>query len=307
MIVVAGGSGLLGRHLVSDLAARGERVRILVRDCPRARSILGDDVEVVAGDVRSRRGLDELVAGARVVVSAVHGFLGGRGAGPTQVDEHGNANLIDAAAAAGTDVVLVSVLGASPDSPVELFRAKYHAEQHLRRSATPWTIVRPAAYLETWLTILTKTAGRSGRPLVFGRGEASIRFVSAADVAAVVSRAATDATLRGQVLEVAGEPLTMTDLARALQDAHGWSGSPRHLPRPVMRVLAAAARPISPAFARQNHTALAMDTGQLTIDVAAAGSLGLPAHTVSDVLARFVAAAPAASEYPARDGRTLGC
>lgn len=289
VIVVAGGSGLLGRLVVSDLAARGERVRVLVRDAGRARSVLGDDVEVVAGDVRSRDGLDELVAGARAVVSAVHGFLGGRGAGPVQVDERGNASLVDAATAAGADVVLVSVLGASPDSPLDLFRAKAHAEQHLRRSATPWTIVRPPAYLETWLAILTKTAGTSGRPLIFGRGEAPIRFVSAGDVASVVSRAATDATLRGQVLEVAGEPLTMTDLARALQDARGWHGPPRHLPRTVLRTLAIAARPICPAFARQNHTALAMDTGQLTIDISAANTLGFPAHTLSDVIARFVA------------------
>ncbi len=289
VIVVAGGSGLLGRQVVSDLAARGERIRVLVRDRGRARNLLGDDVEVIAGDVRSPDGLDELVAGARVVVSAVHGFLGGRGAGPVEVDDRGNANLIDAAAAVGADVVLVSVLGASPDSPVELFRAKHHAEQHLRRGATPWTIVRPAAYLETWLTILTKTAGTSGRPLIFGRGQAPILFVSAADAATVVSRAATDATLRGQVLEIAGEPRTMTDLARALQDARGWHGSPRHLPRPVLRTLAIAARPTSPAFARQSHTALVMDTGTLTVDVPAANPLGLPAHTLSDVLARFVA------------------
>jgi uncharacterized protein YbjT (DUF2867 family) len=289
MIVVAGGSGLLGRRLVGELADRGERVRVLVRDRERARGILGDEVEVIAGDVRSRQGLDELVAGAAVVISSVHGFLGGRGAGPIQVDERGNANLIDAAAAAGADFVLVSVLGASPDSPVDLFRAKYQAEQHLRRSATPWTIVRPAAYLETWLTILTKTAGRSGRPLIFGRGEAPIRFVSAADVAAVVSRAATDATLRGQVLEIAGETLSMTELARALQDARGWRGSARHLPRPVLRVLATAARPISPAFARQNQAALAMDTGRLTSDISTADSLGLPAQPMSDAVARFVA------------------
>lgn len=290
MIVVAGGSGLLGRLVVNDLAARGERVRVLVRDIGRARSVLGDDVEVVAGDVRSRHGLDEMVTGARVVVSAVHGFLGGRGAGPAEVDERGNANLVDAATAAGAHVVLVSVLGASPDSPVELFRAKYHAEQQLRRGAASWTIVRPAAYLETWLAILTKTAGTSGRPLIFGRGKALIRFVSAADVASVVSHAATDATLRGRVLEIAGEPLTMIDLARALQEARGWQGSPRHLPRSVLRTLAIAARPISPAFARQNHTALAMDSGQLTTDATPAGdTLALPTHPLSYVLARFVA------------------
>jgi len=287
VIIVAGGSGLLGQHVVTDLLAHGEKVRVLVRDAARARALFGDAVELVAGDVRRADGLDELVAGASVVVSAVHGFLGGRGAGPVEVDERGNANLVAAASAAGAGVVLVSVLGASPDSPVDLLRAKHAAEQHLRGSETPFTIVRASAYLETWLSVLTKTAGKSGRPLIFGRGEQPILFVSALDVAAVVSRAATDSTLRGQVLEIAGEPITMTELARALQDTRGWHGAPRHLPRPLLRALSVLARPISPAFARQNQTALAMDIGVLAVDAAAASPLGLPRQTLPDVLARF--------------------
>lgn len=287
MIIVAGGSGLLGQHVVTDLLARGETVRVLVRDAARAQALFGDAIEVVAGDLRTCDGLDELVTGSSAVVSAVHGFLGGRAAGPVEVDQRGNANLVAAATAAGAGVVLVSVLGASPESPVDLFRAKHAAEQHLRDSRAPWTIVRASAYLETWLTVLNKTAGKSGRPLIFGRGEQPIQFVSALDVAAVVSRAATDSTLRGQVLEIAGEPITMTELARALQDARGWHGSPRHLPRPLLRTLSVLGRPISPAFARQNQTALGMDTGTLTVDAPAASPLGLPRQTLPDVLARF--------------------
>lgn len=286
MIVVAGGSGLLGRHVVTDLLDRGEKVRVVVRDAGRARVLFGEATEVATGDVRTRTGLGELLTGASVVISAVHGFLGGRGAGPVEVDERGNANLIDAAAAAGAGVVLVSVRGASPQSPVELFRAKHAAEQHLRGSGVPWTIVRASAYLETWLSVLTKTAGKSGRPLIFGRGDQPIQFVSVLDVAAVVSRAATDSTLRGHVLDVAGEPITMTELARALQDARGWQGSPRHLPRPLLRTLSVVARPLSPAFARQNQAALAMDTGVLTADSGSADTLDLPWQPLPDVLAR---------------------
>jgi uncharacterized protein YbjT (DUF2867 family) len=308
MIVIAGGSGLLGQQVVIHLLARGEKVRVLVRDPARARALFGDAVEVVRGDVRSRAELGETVAGATVVISAVHGFLGGRGAGPVEVDERGNANLVDAAAAAGAGVVLVSVLGASPDSPVDLFRAKYAAEQHLRGSGTRWTIVRAAAYLETWLTVLTQTAGKSGRPLILGRGDQPIRFVSALDVAAVAGQAALDiagvarqavvrqavvgqagveTTSAGQVLEIAGQPITMTDLARALQDVRGWHGKARHLPRPALRMLSVLAGPLSPAFARQNRTALAMDTGVLTVDVPATARPERPQQALADVLARF--------------------
>lgn len=284
MIVVAGGSGLLGRQVASDLVARGQQVRVLVRDPERARTVLCDDVEVLALDVRQSAGLDAALAGASMIVSAVHGFLGGRGAGPVEVDQRGNANLVDAAAVTGASVVLVSVIGAAADSPLDLFRAKHAAEQHLRASGIPWTIVRAGPFLETWLTILSHTAGRSGRPVVFGGGERPLAFVSAADVATVVSRAVTDPTLRGQILEMAGEPVTMTALAQALQAACGWHGTVRHLPRPVLRTLGTLARPLHPAFARKNRIALAMDTTGTASRTDAASLLGRAPLTVSDLL-----------------------
>ncbi|KQR54781.1 hypothetical protein ASF88_08560 [Leifsonia sp. Leaf336] len=260
MIVVVGGSGLLGRLVVDRLLSLEERVVVLVRDADRARSALGSAVAVVGGDVRRREGLAGAVAGADCVISAVHGFLGGRGAGPIDVDHWGNVNLIDAAGATGARFVLTSVCGAAPDHPVDLFRAKYAAEQYLRSSSTPWTIVRAPAYLETWLTILAETAGSSGRPVVFGRGDQPIPFARAAEVADVVVAAATDTTLRGRTLEVHGEPMTMNGLARELQEQRDWHGSLRHVPRPVLRALALAAAPVNPAFARQNRAALELDT-----------------------------------------------
>ena len=52
-------------------------------------------------------------------------------------------------------------------------------------------------------------------PQVFGDGDNPINFVSVEDVAVAVARAATDATLRGQVIEVGGpDDLTLNELAR---------------------------------------------------------------------------------------------
>ena len=286
MIVVAGGSGLLGRQVVSDLLRRGERVRVLVRDPGRARAVLGGEAEVLIGDVR-RTDLDTVLTGASVVVSAVHGFLGGRGAGPAEVDHRGNTNLINAAATVGASVVLVSVIGAASDSALELCRAKHAAEQHLLASGVPWTIVRAGPFMETWLNILAQTANKSGRPVIFGRGDRPLAFVSATDVAAVVSHGATDTTLRGQLLEVAGEPMTMTELAHALQAARGWQGPVRHVPRPVLRALATLARPLNPAFARKNRAAVDLDLSGPDTPTEAASPLGRPPLTVSDVINRL--------------------
>jgi uncharacterized protein YbjT (DUF2867 family) len=171
MILVAGGTGRLGRLVVAGLVARGEPIRVLTRDAARSGLPSGPLVEVVQGDVRARSTLPPAVAGVRVVVSAIHGFAGPGRVTPASVDRDGNANLVAAAKAAGADVVLMSVVGAAPDHAMELFRMKAAAESNLRTSGVQWTIVQASAFLELYLELLRRSAGRSGRPMVFGRGE----------------------------------------------------------------------------------------------------------------------------------------
>jgi len=256
MILVAGGTGRLGTLVVARLAARGLEVRVLTRDPARARHLGGRATEIVVGDVRDRASLDAAMSGITTVVSAVHGFAGPGRVTPASVDRDGNANLVDSAEAAGADVVLLSVVGTSPESPMELFRAKFAAEEHLRASGVPWTIVRATAYVELWADIMTK-------PIVFGRGDNPINFVSVEDVAAVVERAVTDAGLRGMTLEVGGpDNMTFNELAALLQEVRGDHRKIRHVPRVVLRAMA----PLN----RQPRAGLAMDTIDMTFDAAAA-------------------------------------
>ena len=191
MILVAGGTGRLGSLVVVDLVRKGEEVRILTRDPSRAVHLAGNGIDVVRGDVRDRATLTEAFRGVSVVVSAIQGFAGTGKVTPESVDHRGNVALIDAAAAAGADVVMLSVIGAASDHPMELFRAKHSAEEHLRTSGVPWTIVRASAFLETWSQIMVK-------PVVFGRGENPINFVSVRDVDAIVAgRARHQSAWRG--------------------------------------------------------------------------------------------------------------
>ena len=49
-ILVLGGTGRTGRHIVQKLIARGDEVLVMSRTVGRAREILGDDPELIAGD-----------------------------------------------------------------------------------------------------------------------------------------------------------------------------------------------------------------------------------------------------------------
>jgi uncharacterized protein YbjT (DUF2867 family) len=267
VILLAGGTGRLGTIVVNRLRARGIQVRILTRDPSRADHLAGDHVEILTGDVRDPDSLRCATDGIEVAVSAVQGFTGRRGNTPVTIDRDGNVNLIDATKAAGADLVLVSTVGATADSPMELFRMKHAAEQHAITSGVPTTIIRATAFFELWIEILQQTANRSGRPLVFGHGDNPINFVSVTDVAALVDHVVTERSSRGSTLEIGGpENLTLNELAHAVQADTGRGGTPRHLPTPILHVMANTIGRVNPTIGRQARAALVMDSTDLTFD-----------------------------------------
>jgi uncharacterized protein YbjT (DUF2867 family) len=270
MILIAGGTGRLGTVLAARLTGRGLAVRVLTRVPARSGHLAALGIEVATGDVRDRASLAAAVRGADVVVSAIQGFTGTRGASPATIDCQGNINLIDAARTAGAQLVLMSVVGAAADSPMELFRMKHAAEQHLVISDADWTIVRATAFMELWIEVLGKTAARSGRPVVFGRGDNPINFVSVTDVASLLAHAVTDPATRGRILEIGGpDNLTFNQLAVALQQAAGRTSSPRHVPAFALRLMAHSAGYLRPELGRQARAALVMDQADLNFDPAA--------------------------------------
>jgi NADH dehydrogenase len=288
MILIAGGTGRLGTLLVKRLAGRGHQVRILTRDPARAEHLAGAQITVTSGDVRDRQSLQAAVAGVDTVVSAVHGFNQPARDSLTAVDRDGNSNLIAAAQITGAQFVLISTVGAAADSPMELFRMKYAAEQRAAASEVTCTIVRATAFLELWIELLERTAARSGRPLVFGHGQNPINFVSAGDVAALVERAVIDPAMRGETLEIGGPAnLTFNQLAQAVQDATGRTAPPKHVPSPMLRLMANTVGRVKPQLGRQARAALAMDQEDLAFDTVAIHNLypELPCTTVAEVLA----------------------
>jgi uncharacterized protein YbjT (DUF2867 family) len=267
-VLIAGGSGMLGTRVVRLLAGQAIPVRVLTRDPERAQHLAGDHVEIVAGDVREPATLARAMAGTETVISAIQGFSGTGGDNPRTVDAEGNANLIRAAREAGVEhFILVSVHGAAPDHPMELFRMKHRAEEDLRASGLAWTIIRPTASMETWATLIGEPLVKTGKTRLFGRGANPINFVAADDVARFVDLAVTDPAMRGIVVEIGGpENLSMEKFARAFEGAAGKAGTVSRVPLPMMRLMAVLLRPVKPTIARQIQAGVVMDTHDMTFD-----------------------------------------
>ncbi len=268
MILVAGGTGTLGTKVVSLLLARGDGVRVLTRDALRADDLRGRGADAIVGDIRDSATIEAAVSGCTTVISALHGFIGGRGAGPAAIDRDGNRSLIRAAVAGNVDhAILMSAHGAAPDSPMSLHRMKYAAEQTLVGSGLDWTIIRSVPFLDTWIGVIGAHIADQGRALVPGRGDNPINFVSVNEVATVIDRAVHDRAFRGRTVDVTGpDNLTFTALAGQLIEASGKPGQIAHIPLTALRVMSVLARPVAPAFARKAHAAVVMNTTDMTVN-----------------------------------------
>ncbi len=296
MIAVVGATGTLGPLLVAVLRSRAIPVRVITRNAAAARVRLAgvdvDEADIEEADIAMRDQAIRALRGASVVVSAVSGF-GSKG-GVRMVDLEANRTLAGAARAVGVEhFVLLSVSGASADHPIELFRMKHAAEEAVRACGVPWTIIRPSAYLETWLGLVGGPLVEKGKTLVFGRGRNPINFVSASDVARFVELAITDPSLRGRSIEVPGpENLTADELVTIVQRVTGLTGRVSHAPTPIMRLLSVALRPLDPMRAGQIATAVVMDSLDMTVDGASvrAAYPSIPMTSAGEVAQRLFGA-----------------
>lgn len=185
-VLVAGATGTLGRQVVRELLARGERVRALVRDPYSQRAHALGAVELFAGDLMDPSSLGGACDDIDVVISCAGASmrLGGLGDRRSfmEVDFGGNANLLEIARTAGVaKFVYISLFGAR-----ELLRTEYAAAHErfvgaLQGSGMAHTIVRPTGFFSFFSEMLDMAA--RGRVILIGDGSAHTNPIDERDVA----------------------------------------------------------------------------------------------------------------------------
>lgn len=150
-VVVAGGTGFIGRHVVRALIEAGHRVSVMSRNpasVGRIREL--DGASPIQGDVTDPRTLTGKLDGAEAVVASVqfpnHPVeVPRKGLTYDRYDRQGTDNLVAEAVDAGVRrFFYLSGAGADPRSPVVWYRAKGRAEDSLRASGLEWAALRPS-------------------------------------------------------------------------------------------------------------------------------------------------------------------
>jgi uncharacterized protein YbjT (DUF2867 family) len=221
-VLVTGGTGHLGRGIVTQLRQRNYQVRILARTPGRDPAI-----DWARGDLASGEGIAEAVAGARTIVHAAtlspaaqrgRFRLGDFFGSPPDVDVQGTRRLLAEATQAGASHFLyVSIVGVQA-SRIPYSRVKAAAEDLVRHAEPPWSIVPATGFYWLLGRFLDNLADRRIWPLP---ANLPMQPVDSADFAAYVAECV--AAGPGGEREGFGGPeiLTPVQLAHQYQAAHG--------------------------------------------------------------------------------------
>ena len=217
MILVVGATGQLGSLITRRLLEEGREVRILVREGSEYRALEAAGAAAVVGDLKDRASLDAATHGVNTVSTTANSAVRSGADNVQSVEIEGNRNLINASAASGVKhFIFTSAMGAAPDSPIPLMRGKGVAEQHLKTSGVPYTILSPNGFMEVWLPMVIGIPLQNGQPVTLvGEGNRKHTFVSSADVAAFATAAIDIPASRNQQIFIGGpEALSWKDLVR---------------------------------------------------------------------------------------------
>ncbi|GIH90461.1 SDR family oxidoreductase [Planobispora siamensis] len=198
-ILVTGGTGTLGRHVVDRLTAAGHSVRVLSRTRPP-----------YIGDLTTGAGLAEAVEGVRTIVHLASDPFK-RGA-----DVEAARRLI-AAAPGGTHLVYVSIVGVDRH-PYSYYRTKHEVEGMIERSGLPYTILRATQFHD----LIRYGARMLARlPVMFVPAGTSFQPIEAEDVAERLAELAVGEPA-GRVPDLGGpEVLGAAEIARIYLRATG--------------------------------------------------------------------------------------
>lgn len=239
-VLVTGGTGFVGPHVVRAIADKGHDLKLLVRDSTRSRDLPG---RPVVGEMTNTASLTSAVEEVDAVVHLV-AIRQGREEEFKRVMEHGTRDLVAAAKDAGVSrFVLMSALGTNEDTRdlVPYYHAKWEMEQAVKGSDLEHVILRPSFAFGRdggILPTFRKLAKLTPVTPIIGSGEQRIQPIWVDDVAAYFAAALDKAEATNRTFELGGpDAVTWNEFWQRLKAALGIRRRPSiHVPVGLMRV-----------------------------------------------------------------------
>jgi uncharacterized protein YbjT (DUF2867 family) len=251
MILVTGGTGFVGSHLIKRMHRDGIPVRAIVRDPAKASALNDIGVDVVKGDMSDTFSLEKVTTGVERVIHLVGIIQEAAGATFQSVHVEGTRNLLVAAKKNNVrHFFYQSALGTRPNAKSEYHKTKWAAEELVRDSGIPYTILRPSIIYgagDQFTIRLSQMIRLSPLLPVIGSGKSRIQPIFIDDAVTCILKAVTSDCCLNETYEIGGpDQLTYEEVTVAIADAMGVKHPTLHLPLFLMKSVAAVFEAVLP-------------------------------------------------------------
>jgi NADH dehydrogenase len=237
-ILVTGGTGFVGGHVVRALRASDRPVRCLVREPSKSKL----DCELVQGDMTDVASLKRAVEGVDTVVHLV-AIRQGKPEEFERIMSQGTRDLLAASKEAGVKrFILMSALGTSEESKdlVPYYGAKWAMEQAVEGAGIPYVIFRPSFVFAGdggILPTFSKLARLAPVTPITGSGTQDIQPIWADDVGAYFDRAIDLDAATNRTFELGGpDVVSWNEFWERLKKTRGIRRPSVHVPMGLMRM-----------------------------------------------------------------------
>jgi uncharacterized protein YbjT (DUF2867 family) len=207
-IAITGATGQQGGATARKLLAEGWQVRALTRDVnkPAAQELAALGAELMGGDMEDRAQLDAAFKGVYGVFSVQNFWLPNVG---FEGEIRQGRNVAEAAKAAGVQhFVYSSVGGAQRGMGQKHFESKWIIEQHIHSLDMPYTILRPAFFMENYTWSRAQILNGTFTPIGL-RPEKKLQMIAVEDVGVFAAQVfANREQYLGKTIELSGDELT---------------------------------------------------------------------------------------------------
>jgi NADH dehydrogenase len=293
LILVTGGTGFVGGHVVHELRGRDLPVRCLVRDLRGGPRLAAWGCELAEGDVTDPASLRAAVAGVDTVIHLV-AIRQGRREQFQRIMVDGTRDLLAASKDAGVRrFVHMSALGTSAETKdlVPYYWAKWVNEQAVQGSGVPHVIFRPSFVFGPdggILPTFVKLARLTPVTPIIGSGRQRIQPIWAEDLAKYFAAAVERDDVANRAFELGGpDVVSWNEFWKRLKRVRGIRRPSLHVPVALMKVNALLTERLPGDIPLTRDLLKMLEHGDNVVtDDAAVKTFQLPLLTVDDQLRR---------------------
>ncbi|MFX0151368.1 MAG: SDR family oxidoreductase [Candidatus Hodarchaeota archaeon] len=246
-ILVLGGTGHYGNHIVRSILAKGELVKVLSRNSQRARAILSNKPEIIEGDITSRASVINSLKDTKAIIISISAMSRKNIRKMKLIERDSVLMVLDEAEKAGISRIVYLSVYDLRENIIDKFnlqqgKIKIEIEEKLKNSDFNWTVIGAPPTSNIFFSMI-----RGSTMTVPGGGPPALPTISPIDLGEIVAQTVIRTDLGRKRFRITGpQAFSFKAAAELISKVTGQKIKFRKIPLLPLRIASIVSYPFNP-------------------------------------------------------------